>query len=136
MTVSLGVELRTSLCELINDRASSGFLILYGNLDSHTGQLTEEIVRFGLANEPFYNIAAGSMVAHPVNPARCTRAGTLRYWAICSSPLHPTYPDQVLLHGDIGDINNPGSADLLLDSVMVEQNQAIAIASFTYSAPL
>lgn len=136
MTVALGLELRNSLCELIRDRASSGSLILYANYDPQTDQFTEEVVRFSLAAQPFREVESGTMVATPIAPARCSREGTLRYWEIRSSPLHSSHPDQTLLRGSIGDITNPGDADLVLDTVAVQQNQAIAIASFTYSAPL
>ncbi|ABB57459.1 hypothetical protein [Synechococcus elongatus] len=136
MTVALGLELRNSLCELIRDRASNGALILYAGYDPHSDQLTEEIVRFPLAAQPFRPVESGTMAAAPIAPARCSRGGALRYWEIRSSPLHDTHPDQMLLRGSIGDITNPGDADLVLDTVAVLQNQAIAIASFTYSAPL
>lgn len=136
MTVALGLELRNSLCELIRDRAKNGWLILCAGYDAQSDQLTGEIVRFGLASDPFHSIEAGSMVANPMTPARCSRSGTLRYWEIRSHSLHPTHPDQVLLRGSIGDIAHPGDADLVLDTVTVQQNQAIAIASFTYAAPL
>ncbi|QFZ91691.2 hypothetical protein [Synechococcus elongatus] len=136
MTVTLGEELRNSLCELIRDRASSGWLILAADYNAQTQQLTDEVVRFSLAAVPFGAIATGSMAANPIAPARCSRSATLRYWEIRSNPLHPTHPDQILLRGTIGDISNPGDADLVLDTVTVQQNQAIAIASFTYSAPL
>lgn len=136
MTVALGLELRNSLCELLRDRASSGWLILYAGYDSRADRFTDEIVRFSLAPEAFRAAEAGAMAANPIAPARCNRTGTLRYWEIRSNPLHATHPDQALLRGTIGDVANPGDADLVLDTVTVQQNQAIAIASFTYTAPL